>query len=525
LDARATTLGPAGPTFAELLEFVPDAILGVADDGTIVVCNAQAAAMFGAARDGLLGRRIEELVGDGAADGHAALRAGYLAAPHARRMGDGAPLTARRLSGEEFPVEVSLSRFERLLDGAGMVLAAVRDASRRVELDAREHRLQAELARARRLESLGQLAGGIAHDFNNLLAVIMNFTDLARRQVDGESDLAHDLGEIRRAAERGRSLTRKLLIVGRRDVRRPGRLALRALLEDLRPLLLGAVGERIEVHYELGSARAVIADESEMEQVLLNLAVNARDAMPDGGVLRIETLDLPGADADDPNRRCVRLRVSDTGDGMTTDVLEAALEPFFTTKAAGEGSGLGLATVDGIVRDSGGVLRIASEPGTGTVVQIDLPAAPDDGAGSDAHAASRPGERAGAPMGEGVARGGARILVVDDEPQLRAATRRTLTSAGYDVEDADGVSAARERVDAGRFDAYVVDVVMPGASGPEFVAWLRARRPRAPVLYVSGYGHGRLDPAELADPRTALLDKPFTADDLLDGVARMLSGT
>lgn len=375
------------PTVGDVLEFVPDAMIGVDAGGLIVLCNAQAAQVFGYSREELIGTKIEQLVAAESAVRHARLRAGYIAGPRTRRMGSAeAPLTARRRDGSEFPVEVSLSWFEGLHDGEGVALAAVRDVSDRVRAEAVTRRLRDEFQRSRKLESLGQLAAGVAHDFNNLLAVIVNFAELAAGAVAPNSPLAKDVSEIRRAAERGRALTRKLLIVGGRDVGRAEQLDLAAMLTSLRPLLLSVVGEHVDLRFELSATRLLLADLAQMEQILVNLVVNARDAMPQGGTLVVRTGDVDvgagearGGDALPPGRY-VALTVRDTGIGMTAQVLDAAVDPFFTTKPTGQGTGLGLSTVYGIVREMHGSLALESEVGAGTQITILLPAhqgAPD----------------------------------------------------------------------------------------------------------------------------------------------------
>ncbi len=243
-----------------------------------------------------------------------------------------------------------------------------------------EHELRDELATARKLESLGRLAGGIAHDFNNLLAVILNFADLASRSVDPAHQAAEDIAEIRRAAQRGRDLTRKLLIVGRRDVRRPDRVDLAAVLTGLRPLLRSAVGEAVSTSSCGSTARERSWPMSpRVEQVVVNLAVNARDAMSAGGTLQITTTDVDHGHGALAGRtvaegRYVCLTVADTGIGMDAETIDAAFDPFFTTKPIGDGSGLGLTIVHGIVRDTGGHMALSSQVGVGTTVTILLPA-------------------------------------------------------------------------------------------------------------------------------------------------------
>ena len=379
----------AGSSFEEFLEFVPDAVVGVGGDGRIVLANGQAEALFGYGREDLVGKPIEALVPARFREAHREHRSSYFEQPRTRPMGVGVELFALRADGGEFPVEVSLSHLE--LGGGRIAVAAVRDISERAASE-REQALQDQLHRARRLESVGQLAGGIAHDFNNILGVIMNYAEFVADAVPGDSPAQEDVEEIRRAAERAAALTRQLLIFSRRDVVKPELLYLREVVGDLENLLRRALGERVELATRFGEQRAPVEiDAGQLEQVLVNLAVNGRDAMPDGGRLTI-AVDITELDEEyaymhpgtAPGRYAC-LKVSDTGVGMDAETADRIFEPFFTTKD--DGTGLGMATVYGIVTGAAGRLDVYSEPGIGTTIKVHLPIA------------------AGAPRGEG--RGGA----------------------------------------------------------------------------------------------------------------------
>ncbi len=396
-------------TFEQFLESMPDAVLGVDRDGRVVVANGQAEGLFGYPRESLLGERVEMLVPQRFQENHADRRDGYFAAPRTRTMGAGVELYARRRDGTEFPAEISLSAIE--LGGETIATAAVRDISDRVKSE-REKALQTQLDRSRRLESVGQLAGGIAHDFNNILGVIMSYAEFVAGELDPGSRAHQDVEEIRHAAERAAALTRQLLIFSRREVAKPEVLYLRHAIAEVQNLLQRAVGERVELETRFGPERMPVEiDPGQLEQVLVNLAVNARDAMPDGGRLAIEVdraeLDEEYAymHPDTQPGSYVCLKVSDTGVGMGAETLEHLFEPFYTTKD--DGTGLGLATVYGIVTGVGGRIDVYSEPGKGTTIEVHLPAAiAEPERGPDREVRDHAGN-------DEVA------LVVEDEPEVR----------------------------------------------------------------------------------------------------------
>ena len=494
-------------TFKGLLEFAPDAIVGVRANGRITLANRQAEALFGYSRDELLDTPVELLIPDRFVNGHAAHRDRYFEDPRTRAMGAGVELHGRRKDGSEFPAEISLSSLETE-DGV-VAVAAVRDISDRAASE-RERALAEELNQSRRLESVGQLAGGIAHDFNNLLGVIINFAAFVAEELPEGSQAREDIEEIRQAAKRGAALTRQLLIFSRREVITPEILDLNELTSGLENFLRRALGEQVEL--EVAPAQVlwtILADRGQMEQVLVNLAVNGRDAMPQGGKLVVETSNVvldeefaanhvglaPGA--------YVRLTVSDSGVGMDADVVDRAFEPFYTTKPKGEGTGLGLATVYGIVTEAGGRITLYSEPGVGTSVKIHLPASTDAVQRSQAAIEASPAAR------------GETLLVVEDEADVRRMSERILTRAGYKVLIAgDGSDALRIAASAD-IDLVLTDVVMPGMTGPDLVAQLRRRVPDTKVIFMSGYSHKMLTHATLErDTHTAFIEKPFTAGEL-----------
>jgi nitrogen-specific signal transduction histidine kinase/CheY-like chemotaxis protein len=390
-----------------------------------------------------------------------------------------------------------------------------------LQAEAERAHMEAQLQRTQRLEGLGQLAGGVAHDFNNLIAVISNYATFIAEAAagDGLTEIAADAAQITRAAQRGADLTHQLLAFARREVVRPRPLSLNEVVTDVEQMLRRSIGEHItlDVRLEPGLP-SITADPGQLDQVLVNLAVNARDAMPRGGTLTIETCDLTvdhGYVAGHPVRpgRYVRLRVSDSGTGMPPEVIERAFEPFYTTKPAGQGTGLGLATVYGIVTATGGDLSIFSEPGLGTTFTILLPATDAEPA-----VAGEPAEPAPAAYRRGT------ILAVEDEPALRDVLHRILAGAGHEVLiAADGPAAlALAHEHPGRIDVLLTDVVMPHMLGKDLARRFLVVSPGAGVLFMSGYARPALASQGTLDPEAALVEKPFSRTQLLAAVQQCL---
>ena len=392
-----------------------------------------------------------------------------------------------------------------LLDTDGHIAAVCTIATdltdrRRAERDRAE--LEQRLAQAQRLESVGQLAGGVAHDFNNLLSVILSCVTFARDELDEGSPVREDVDEIGRAAERAAALTRQLLMFSRREVVHPEVLDVGALVTDLESLLSRSLGELVELEIACADdLPPVLADRSRLEQVLVNLAVNARDAMPHGGTLGI-AVERAGDG--------VRVRVADEGTGMDPEVADRAFEPFFTTKPAGEGTGLGLATVHGIVTDSGGEVAIESQPGRGTVVSFTLPGAREE------LTAAAP-ERSPVPA----AAGSARVLVVEDQDPVRRQAVRILERQGYAVREASSGHVALAEWEP--VDIVLTDVVMPGMTGHELAQRVAAIAPGVPVVFMSGHTEDVVVLDGAREREIAFVQKPFTRDTLLGTVARALA--
>jgi len=412
---------------------------------------------------------------------------------------------------------------------------------------ARAARLVEQRRQSERMEAIGRLAGGVAHDLNNLLTVIRGHTDLIELQIEADSEMADDVARIRQAADRASDLARQLLAFARRQVLAPTVVDVNDAVERLRPVLESLLTSDQALVIGLDpAAGSVRVDPSQLDQVVLNLALNGRDAMPDGGTLLIETASI---DVDPAFARLypplqpgphALLAVSDQGVGLTPDAREHLFEPFFTTKEGGRGTGLGLATVYGIVRQSMGVISVFSEPGLGTTMRIYLPnvteAPPDRRAGHDGRTpaadpraeggdAQPPREAGRRDWEEDRAATGRTLLVVDDEPEVRRLLEAILRRAGYRVLAAPHPAAALAAIRAhqGHVDAVVTDVVMPGMTGPELAEQLIAERPGLRVLFVSGL----VEESFLARPElpgvSAFLAKPFSPDRLVGAVDALLA--
>ena len=411
----------------------------------------------------------------------------------------------------------------------------VQDAEDRfnVEIDAERARvhgdqeqLQGHLEQSQRLEVLGQLAGGVAHDFNNLLAVILNYAtfvtdELAAQPGNRQDAVIGDVEQIRRAAERAAALTHQLLAFARREVIQPRVLDLNVIVADVEQLLRRTIGADVVLRTNLAAQPwPVLVDSGQMEQILVNLAVNARDAMPAGGVLTIDTAnilvdaDFIAAGSRLVGGRHVRLRVGDTGSGMPADVIEHAYEPFYTTKPGGTGTGLGLATVYGIVIQTAGTIDIYSQPGVGTTFTIMIPVTEERAVPVKVPV---PHERT--PKGE-------TVLIVEDDEALRAVTQRIFTRSGYQVlAAADGHEALTLAAGYdGEIHLLVTDVVMPNMLGTEVADRLRRLKPGIAVLYMSGYAQPILAAQGRLDPDAELIDKPFSAASVIDKAGRALNG-
>jgi two-component system, cell cycle sensor histidine kinase and response regulator CckA len=383
--------------------------------------------------------------------------------------------------------------------------------------------LEEQLRQAQKMEAVGQLAGGVAHDFNNLLTAIIGNAELLLRTIEAEDRRRLDVLEINRAAHRAATLTRQLLAFSRKQVLQPRIVDLNAVVAELTAMLRRVIGEQVKLSLQLepGLGR-VLADPGQLEQVITNLAVNARDAMPSGGRLTIRTANVDPAEVPLPSPESspligplVALSVSDDGVGMDERTQARLFEPFFTTKELGRGTGLGLATVYGIVRQSGGHIRVSTRLHHGSTFTIYLPraeGAPETGA--------EPGEWAEPPHGAGT------IFVVEDEPTVRRLACRVLQADGYRVIEAGDPAAALRiaREQDHPVDLLVTDIVMPGMTGPALAERLLARWPLLKVLYITGYAEEAIERQGVLPAGGALLEKPFTAQQLAQHVRQALVG-
>lgn len=361
----------AAAQFRALLGSSAQGIVGVDSAGTIILVNGKAEAIFGYASGELLGQRIEVLVPDRVRHIHAEEREQYSWRPRPRSMGVGMDLQGRRRDGSEFPIEISLNHVQA--GDQSMTIGLVTDITERVEMEE-------QLRQAYKMEAVGKMAGGVAHHFNNLLAVISGYSSMELTNCEAGSNLHSSLKEISKAADRAALLTRQLLTFSRPQTLQPKWFDLNYRLREMRGLLTYLLGERIELSLTLGEdIGEILADPQQLDEVIVNLVHNSRDAMPNGGRLKIQTTALQvgemsaqGQIPADPGPH-VMLTFTDTGVGMTPEVQARIFEPFFTTKAEGQGTGLGLAAVFGIVRDSGGSITSSSKPNQGTTFRLILP--------------------------------------------------------------------------------------------------------------------------------------------------------
>jgi len=496
---------------AAIVEGTEDAVVAMGLDGTILSWNAGAERTFGWREDEVVGRAVFELIDPERHDEERAILARVAEGERVSRYETERPARGGRR------VVVSLTVSPIFDAGGGVQCAALilRDVTD-------ERKLQAQLRQAQKMEAVGRLAGGVAHDFNNLLTVIKGNAGLLLADLPPASPLREEAEEIDRASQRASDLTRQLLAFSQRQVLQPRVVDLNAAVVETRRMLRRLIEENVAIEVALapGAAR-VTADPGQVEQVVLNLALNARDAMPHGGTLAVATsvASVPPEPRDGwpyyvAAGEYVRLEVSDTGVGMEPHVLQHLFEPFFTTKPAGKGTGLGLSTVYGIVKQSGGYVWAETERGAGSRFVVLLPRAGDDAeAASPAAGEASPGTA-----------GGATVLLVEDEEAVRSLTRRVLARAGYRVLEAGGGRQALEvaAAHAGDIDLLLTDVVMPGGGGPRLAEEMAQLRPSTRVLFMSGYpGDSIIHHGLPLD--VDLLAKPFAPATLLHRVADALA--
>lgn len=474
--------------------------------GHILDVNDACCRMLGYTRDELLDKRIYEIQGsEPPADVLARMERIALTGS------DRFETRMRRKDGAWIDVEVSVSYVSGINQ---RFVVFLRDTTR-------QKRLEAQLLQAQKLESIGRLAGGIAHDFNNLLTVINGYADLVLSKLDPGDAIYPFVREVSEAGARAASLTQQLLAFSRKQILQPRVIDINATVSEIEEMLRRLAGEGIQVVFRLEKPlRPVFADPVQMSQVLMNLAMNAREAMPNGGVLTIETANAAvGTEAGDwqpaiPPGHYVRISVSDTGEGMDPETLEHLFEPFYTTKEVGRGSGLGLSMVYGIIQQSHGHITVSSNAGVGTTFTIYLPEAPSHARPAEASAEAKP-QRSGSET----------LLVVEDHPNVRAFLMQTLSAFGYHVLEAangDEALAVSQRY-PGKIDLVVTDVVMPGMNGKEVAQAIQAQRPGTPVLFVSGYSEEIIARQGMIEPGVWYLPKPFGPDALERKVREILT--
>jgi two-component system cell cycle sensor histidine kinase/response regulator CckA len=495
---------------AQLLNAVQQAVVATDPDGAVIFWNKFAELLYGWTAEEAVGRDIQELTPSPFLREHG---------PEIMERGAaGGSWTGEFLvqgkSGKAFPALLTTSP---VLDERGTVLGFVT-----VSIDLTERRnLEEQFRQSQKMDAVGRLAGGIAHDFNNLLTVIRLNTEIIMEGFDPTDPRSEDVKQIRSAAERASGLTRQLLAFSRKQILQPRVLDMNSVVGNVEPMLRRLIGEDITISSNCGARGYVVADPGQLDQVLVNLVVNARDAMPQGGRITIETrnveLDETYTSEHAPvvAGRYVMLSVGDNGVGMNRDTREHAFDPFFTTKEAGKGTGLGLATVYGIVKQSGGYVWIYSEPALGTTLKLYFP----EVSASAAFSTSEP-----RTASKDTKRGSETILLVEDEEAVRGLTSRILEKQGYRVIAAQHGREAMEIAskESGRIDLVLTDVVMPGMNGRGLVERLTGIRPRIKSLYMSGYTDDDIIRRGFIEPSRSFLQKPFTSDNLLQTVRKVL---
>ena len=492
---------------------VPDPIFMEDLSGRWMFCNPAALAAIGKPADRVLGRTYREIFDDS--------KAGALLAENDRRvMATGIPEVLEELVPTPRGERVFLSSKAASRDALGRIVGLIcttKDITERKRAEQEAQASAERLQQAQRLESVGRLAGGVAHDFNNLLTVILG--GCAAIQDDlaaGRPVRREEVEEIHAAGKRAGELTRQLLLFARRQAMVQAPLDLNEVVRGGERLLRRVLGEDIEIRTSLSEALwPVVGDPGQFEQVIVNLAVNARDAMPHGGAMTLETLNVgAGAPIPAPPGEWVLLRVRDTGTGMSREVQAHAFEPFFTTKPVGQGTGLGLATVHGIVTQAGGQVNVESESGQGTLFEIWLPRC--------FQAVAAPGAPSG--LAEPAPGGSESLLLVEDDPMVREMAARVLRTGGYRVLVAAGGAEALQvaSLEGPALRLLATDVVMPGLHGRTLADELVRRLPGLRVLYISGHTHEVIGSHGVDAAGAEFLAKPFTASALLDKVRGLL---
>ncbi len=507
--------------YQQLVELAPNAIL-IHDGERIILANATAVMLAGAThRDQLVGQPIDNF-----------LHPPYLKAVQAQLLGSTDEVKRVppvrdvfcRLDGSKVEVEVTAIAF--LDHGRPSAHLVVQDITERLDAQRAAHLAEEHLQQAQRMEAVGALAGGVAHEVNNMMSVILGFSDFLLQDSALGSERRSEVQQIVRAAERTAAVTRQLLAFSRRAFHQPQVVDLDPVVHDLEPIVRRLLGEGRQLALASDASPRVRVDKGQLEQVIVNLALNARDAMPAGGTLSITTAeielpkDVASGGGDIPAGRYATIVVRDSGTGMDGATQARVFEPFFTTKAVGQGTGLGLAAAAGIMRQNGGYIAVASEPGQGATFTLYLPLLPEP------EVVERRGEqrtdRQPSVSGD-AAPTGVTVLLVEDEPVVRAIAARSLERGGFRVLQAsDGAAALALMGQRDQPDLVLTDLMMPGIGGAELARRLRELWPALPILFMSGYSIDHLRREDAADFEGVLIQKPFTPDVLVQSVTEAL---
>ncbi|HEX6865490.1 MAG TPA: PAS domain S-box protein [Thermoanaerobaculia bacterium] len=512
------------PILHAVLNAAVDGIVMIDTTGIIQSVNPSVQKMFGYAPEEMLGKNVKVLMPSPRREEHDGYLARYLATGEARIIGIGREVEGRRRDGSTFPLDLAVSEIH--YGGEIFFLGTLRDISTRVQMEA-------EIRQAQKMEAVGRLAGGVAHDFNTLLGTIRGYSEMLLGALPAGEALHRHVEQIHRAALRGAQLTRQLLMFSRRQELQARAVDMGKLLDDVEVMLDRLIGEDVELIRRIEPhAGQVWGDSGELHQVLLNLIVNACDAMPAGGTLNLA---LSGLDADQelavedgrlPPGRYVMLAVSDTGTGMDEETRRRIFEPFFTTKGPGKGTGLGLSTVHAIVKRSKGGIAVESRPGQGSTFRVYLPSS--DAVPEEPEPAAAGADAASLPTGGNG--GGSRetILLVEDDDMFRGLLRQVLEGQGYQLLVAENPAVALELVarHGNAVQLLLSDMVMPGGNGADLAQKLGSRYPGMKVALMSGYTDDALASRE-ADMSVAdaFLEKPFATRELLRVVRGLLGSS
>lgn len=502
-------------TFRALVESAHDAIIQADSQGTLIWWNKAAYTLFAYDEREMLGRPVALLIPERYRARHTEGLQRFARTGQSHILGRAFEYEGLKKDGTEFPVELSLVAWR--VGGRMFFSGILRDLSERKRLDALARQKEADLRQRHKMEALGRLAAEVAHDFNQLLQVIQGSCQMVLKGRDGSDPLCKRLETIKKASERGEAITRQLLVFSRKQPMQLRCVDLNQLLKDQAPIIRESVGGAIRVETDLTPhVCPVLVDAGQFPQAIINLVVNARDAMPTGGTLTMTTV-LADSDGDRGlaglgGRPIVRLTIRDTGQGMDQEVCAHCFEPFFTTKGQGQGTGLGLATVQRIVEQNGGTIAVASEPGQGTTFTICLPCQ---------DAVEEVGKTAPPTV---MPRGNETILVVDDDRDVRSMIQETLTEQGYRVLEAgspeNALLLAQQHPE--RIHLLLTDVVMPEMNGRQLAERLALIRPGIKTFYVSGYSDEILASHGLEHRAPVCLSKPFTIEELATTVRRVL---